>query len=97
MRSEKRGIRLRRAGDQLLLTVKRGGGLAREEQEVELGPEQFEALWPPTEGRRLSKRRHLIPHEGLEIELDVFEGELRGCCWRRSSSRASSGRKSSIP
>ncbi len=71
-------VRLRRAGEQLLLTVKRGAGLSRAEQEVELAPEQFDALWPLTEGRRLTKRRHLIPHEGVEVELDVYEGDLAG-------------------
>ncbi len=35
-------------------------------------------LWPLTEGRRLRKRRHLIPHGELEIELDVYEGDLDG-------------------
>ena len=69
-------VRLRRRGNALLLTVKRGAGLVRDEQEVELSPEQFEALWPLTEGRRLRKRRHLVEHDGHEVELDVYEGEL---------------------
>lgn len=71
-------VRLRRKGEQTLLTVKRGAGLSRGEAEVEISPEQFEALWPMTEGRRLRKRRHLLPHDGLEIEVDVYEGELEG-------------------
>jgi adenylate cyclase len=71
-------VRLRRRGDALVLTVKRGAGLVRDEQEVELSPDQFDALWPLTEGRRLRKRRHLVEHEGREIELDVYEGELDG-------------------
>jgi adenylate cyclase len=69
-------VRLRRRGDQTLLTVKRGAGLSRGEVEVEISAEQFEALWPLTEGRRLRKRRHVLPHDGLEIEVDVYEGEL---------------------
>jgi len=40
--------------------------------------EQFEALWPLTEGRRLRKRRHLLPDDGVEVEVDVYEGELEG-------------------
>jgi adenylate cyclase len=71
-------VRLRRKGERLLLTAKRGGGLAREEAEVELDREAFEALWPLTEGRRLHKRRHVLPHEGLQIEVDVYAGELEG-------------------
>ena len=71
-------VRLRRKGEQTLLTVKRGAGLSRSEAEVEIGAEQFKALWPLTEGRRLRKHRHVLPHDGLEIEVDVYEGELEG-------------------
>ncbi|MGZ5341474.1 MAG: CYTH domain-containing protein [Solirubrobacterales bacterium] len=71
-------VRLRKKGDRRLLTVKRGSGLSREEREVELDDEQFEALWSATGGRRLRKRRYVIPHDGLEIELDVYEGDLEG-------------------
>jgi len=71
-------VRLRRKGEQTLLTVKRGAGLSRGEAEVEISPEQFEVLWPLTEGRRLRKRRHLLPEDGLEIEVDIYEGELDG-------------------
>ncbi|HEY1285285.1 MAG TPA: CYTH domain-containing protein [Solirubrobacterales bacterium] len=71
-------VRLRRRGERLLLTAKRGGGIAREEAEVELDPTAFERLWPLTEGRRLQKRRHLIPAGGRTVELDVYEGELAG-------------------
>jgi adenylate cyclase len=71
-------VRLRRVGDEQWLTVKRGAGLSRDELEIELSSEQFETLWPLTDGRRLTKRRHVIPHEGLEVELDVYEGDLEG-------------------
>jgi CYTH domain-containing protein len=71
-------VRLRKRGERLLLTVKRGEGMIREEREVELDSVQFKQLWPATEGRRLRKRRHVLPHEGFEIEVDVYEGELAG-------------------
>jgi adenylate cyclase len=71
-------VRLRRKGERLSLTAKRGAGLSREEGEVELDREAFERLWPLTEGRRLHKRRHVLPHDGLEIEVDVYAGELEG-------------------
>jgi adenylate cyclase len=71
-------VRLRRKGDSLLLTAKRGGGLSREEAEVELDRGAFERLWPLTEGRRLHKRRHVVPHGDLEIEVDVYAGDLDG-------------------
>jgi adenylate cyclase len=71
-------VRLRRKGEKLVLTAKRGSGLSREEAEIELDRESFEGLWQLTEGRRLHKRRHLIPDGDLTIELDVYEGDLAG-------------------
>lgn len=71
-------VRLRRQGEQLLLTAKRGAGLVREEVEIELERAQFEALWPLTDGMRLSKVRYLLRTGDREIELDVYEGELDG-------------------
>jgi adenylate cyclase len=71
-------VRLRRKGERLLLTAKRGAGLSREESEVELDREAFDRLWPLTEGRRLHKRRHLLPLDDHEIEVDVYAGELEG-------------------
>ena len=71
-------VRLRRKGEKLVLTAKRGAGISRDEAEVELDPEVFERLWPLTEGRRLHKRRHVIPHGDRIVELDVYEGDLEG-------------------
>jgi len=72
-------VRLRREEDRHLLTVKRGHGEVREEIEFPLNPRVFEALWALTESRRLSKTRYLVPlGEGLEAEVDVFEGDLAG-------------------
>ena len=71
-------VRIRRKGDRTLLTAKRGAGLSRAEAEVEITPEQFDELWPLTEGRRLRKRRPVLPHDGLDIEVDVYEGDLEG-------------------
>lgn len=71
-------VRLRRDGGELMLTVKRGSGLSREEREIPLEPGDFERLWPLTEGRRLSKHRHLIRDGAWTIELDVYDGGLEG-------------------
>jgi adenylate cyclase len=71
-------VRVRRKGDRLLLTAKRGSGLSRQEAEVELDRQSFDELWRLTEGRRLRKRRHLLPHGDLKIEIDVYGGELEG-------------------
>ena len=69
-------VRVRRKGEQLVLTAKRGSGLSRDEAEVGIDQEAFERLWPLTEGRRLHKRRHVIPRDELRIEVDVYEVEF---------------------
>jgi adenylate cyclase len=71
-------LRVRRKGDATVLTVKRGSGLDRGEEEVAISTEAFDALWPLTEGRRIEKRRYEIRHAGAIIELDEFGGELEG-------------------
>ncbi len=72
-------IRLRRAGPKALLTVKTGRGEVREEVEVELNEELFDSLWPLTEDRRIAKTRLREPlGEGLDAEVDVYDGDLRG-------------------
>jgi len=72
-------VRLRQTGGERLLTAKRGHGEVREEIEIALDREQFEALWPLTESRRLAKTRWRVPVEGgLTAEVDVYEGRLAG-------------------
>lgn len=68
-------IRLRRKDDDCFLTVKIGTGLVRSEYEIKITLEQFESLWPTTEGKRLEKTRYLI--EG-NVELDIYHGNLDG-------------------
>ena len=77
--SEDLEVRVRRAGDRDLLTVKRGHGKVREEVEISIGRDNFEALWPLTESRRVIKTRRLVELQGgLRAEVDVFEGVLDG-------------------
>jgi adenylate cyclase len=68
-------VRLRRHGDDLWLTIKGVGGLARVEEEFSLGADQFDSLWPLTEGRRIEKTRHELPGG---VEVDVYDGGLAG-------------------
>lgn len=71
--------RIRRIDAAYMLTVKRGGGLAREEYEIELSDAQFRVLWPATAGRRLEKTRHQVGLDhGLVVEVDVYAGHLEG-------------------
>jgi CYTH domain-containing protein len=81
-------VRVRRADEETVLTIKGGHGEVREEVEIHLGERQFEALWPLTEGRRLSNTRHLISLEpGLEVELDISKVASEVLWSPRSSSQ----------
>jgi adenylate cyclase len=72
-------VRLRKADDRHRLTAKRGHGEVREEAEVDLTADQFDPLWPLTEGQRLQKTRYRAPLDGgLEAEIDVYAGQLEG-------------------
>jgi CYTH domain-containing protein len=72
-------VRVRSRDDSAVLTAKQGAGRSRAEVELELDREAFQRLWPLTEGRRVEKRRYVIPAgEGVTIELDRYEGALAG-------------------
>jgi len=71
-------VRLRKKGNVRSLTYKRGTKNAREEREVRLSVEQFEALWPATEDRRLTKIRYDVPCGERTIELDIYTGRHDG-------------------
>ena len=71
-------IRLRRKGERFFQTLKKGRGLVRTEVQIELTGDQFAALWPMTEGRRVSKHRYNLPVDGYVCELDVFLEPLQG-------------------
>lgn len=71
-------VRLRKKGRVRTLTYKRGTKTAREEREVRLNAKQFDALWPATEGHRLTKIRYDVAWEGFVIEVDVYTGRHEG-------------------
>ena len=71
-------VRIRRHGEAHSLTIKSGAGLVRTEVELDLDAAGFEQLWPLTEGRRVVKRRHLVPSGRLHFEVDVYSGDLAG-------------------
>ena len=78
MEASGREIRLRRKSNKFFQTIKSAGDLTRSECEVELTKEQFEKLWPATDGRRVEKSRYEIVEGDLKIELDVYRGRLSG-------------------
>ena len=71
-------VRLRKEGNVRWLTYKRGNKSTREEREVRLTAEQFEALWPATAERRLSKIRYDVPYQKYIVEVDVYTGRHDG-------------------
>ena len=71
-------IRLRKKGGKYFQTAKSGGTKTRTEVEIEVTQEQFETLWPLTEGKRIEKTRYEIPFGDSIIELDVYHGQLQG-------------------
>lgn len=71
-------VRLRKKGSIRSLAFKRGSKSAREEREIRLSAEQFDALWPATEGRRLTKTRYDVPYKQWIIEVDIYRGRLDG-------------------
>lgn len=71
-------LRVRADGDDHVLTVKAGRPPARVEIERALDADEFEALWPSTDGRRIEKTRYRLDVGDLVAELDVYEGDLDG-------------------
>ena len=71
-------VRLRHTRQTYILTVKSGKGIRRYERETALSREQFERLWPMTEGKRVEKKRHKIAMSSFTIELDIYQGTLEG-------------------
>ena len=69
-------LRIRRKGSDYFQTIKTGEGLSRGEKEIKITAEQFKALWPLTEGRRVEKVRYEIDYKSLLIELDIYAGKL---------------------
>jgi len=76
--SEKMEIRIRKIGSIYFQTIKTGEGLSRGEYEIELSSDQFDLLWPLTEGKRVEKTRFEIEYANLLIELDIYSGNLEG-------------------
>lgn len=73
-------VRLRVRDGRRWLTIKQGGGLSRDEYEVEVERARFDRLWMLTLGRRIEKERYLIPAEqGLRSSSTYIEASSRGC------------------
>ena len=72
-------VRVRRGGEEYVLTYKSGGLMMREEYNLPLNQEAYEHLLKKADGIVISKTRYILPEkDGLRIELDVFHGKHDG-------------------
>lgn len=69
-------VRIRKMAKSASLFVKSANGPGQVEVEVPLSNEQLAALWPLTEGRRMSKVTHKIDVAETPFTLDLYEGQL---------------------
>ncbi|MCK5475991.1 MAG: hypothetical protein KAI71_05430 [Candidatus Pacebacteria bacterium] len=87
-----------------ILAIKKETGTKGEriEAEIELSEEDFKEIWILTEGKRLWKRRYLIPYElsdkrTIFMELDVFQGDLIGYVTLEIEEKRKDDLKSFVP
>lgn len=72
-------VRVRREGEEYVLTYKSGGLMVREEYNLPLNQEAYEHLLKKADGIVISKTRYILPEKDrLRIELDVFHGKHDG-------------------
>jgi CYTH domain-containing protein len=71
-------VRVRRMPGTATLTIKRGSGEVRLEEELELDARQADALWELTDGRRLEKTRREMRVDGARASVDEYAGALDG-------------------
>lgn len=78
--TEKKNVemRIRKMDNKYFQTIKSGFGLERSEEEIQLSRQQFNTLWPLTEGKRIEKIRYKIKYGKYLIELDIYSGSLDG-------------------
>ncbi|MEE1030910.1 MAG: CYTH domain-containing protein [Ruminococcus sp.] len=72
-------VRVRREGNEYVLTYKSKGLMVRREENLPLTKEAYEHLREKADGTIITKTRYFIPEkDGLTIELDVFHGKHEG-------------------
>lgn len=79
-------IRIRKSNDSYILCYKskkkikdKGAAIVNEEVELPLTKDAYYHLREKTDGHLITKTRYIIPLDArLKIELDVFEGNLKG-------------------
>jgi len=74
----KNELRVRKIGDEHLLTQKMGSGLVREETEEPISQNIFNILWPFTQSKRVEKKRYRVIINNQACDIDVYTGALDG-------------------
>ena len=69
-------VRIRKTDKGASLFVKNASGKGQVEVEVPLTAAQVNALWPLTEGRRMSKVTYRVDVAETPFTLDMYEGQL---------------------
>jgi len=62
----------------LLRTPLDADGLSRQDIEFEITKDEYDELFQKISGVVIHKARYRLPHEGLNIRIDIFFGELNG-------------------
>ncbi|WP_457596642.1 CHAD domain-containing protein [Hydrogenimonas sp.] len=71
-------VRYRREGGRYILTLKRGAGLKRLEEEREIPKKEYEAALAKNRGLVIRKNRYRFGLEGWRFELDSFKKPFKG-------------------
>ena len=71
-------VRVRRQGDEYILTYQGKGHMVREEYNLPLNEQAYEHLLEKADGNVIRKRRTRIPWQSYMIELDIFEAPFEG-------------------
>ena len=69
-------VRVRKEGEDYILTYKSSGLLSRLEENLPLTAESYAHLIQKADGYVITKTRYYIPYESHTIELDIFHGDL---------------------
>jgi adenylate cyclase len=73
---ERKSVRVRLAGERGVKGAREG--IARDEFEYEIPAADARAMIERLAGDRVGKRRFVVPFEGHDWEVDVFDGENQG-------------------
>jgi CYTH domain-containing protein/ADP-ribose pyrophosphatase YjhB (NUDIX family) len=68
-------LRVRRVGNRHYLSARDRSGPSVTGQEIPITKQQFEKLWPFTQGQRITRIRHVMMMDRFRMKIDEFTGE----------------------